>query len=319
MSGRIVTIGEGLAVLRTSEIGSVAHLSNLIIGTGGAELNVAIGAARLGAPVAWFGRVGDDGFGRRITRELRAESVDVHAVTDPLLPTGLLTKETPSSGRTAISYYRRDSAGSRLSADDLDELGLELHAGDIVHLTGITPALSESARGAMRHVLDLAEQSGATISYDVNHRRRLWDRERAVPVHLEFVRRAQIVFAGDDEARLVTGRHDDDPRELADALRELGPDEAVVKLGASGAIARVGDDALRQPAIELSEVVDTVGAGDAFVAGYLSERLAGRSPAARLATAVRTGAAACLHPGDWEGAPTRADLEAVVGDDPVAR
>lgn len=319
MSGRIVTLGEGLAVLRTSEIGSVAQLSNLTIGTGGAEMNVAIGAARLGAPVAWFGRVGDDGFGRRVTRELRAESVDVHAVTDPLQPTGLLTKETPSSGRTAISYYRRDSAGSRLRPDDLDELGLELTAEDILHLTGITPALSESAHAAMRHALDLAERAGATVSYDVNHRRGLWDRERAVPVHLEFVRRAQVVFAGDDEARLVTGRQSDAPGELADAVRELGPDEVVIKLGAAGAVARVGEESLRQPAIELPDVVDTVGAGDAFVAGYLSERLAGRPPAARLAIAVRTGAAACLHPGDWEGTPTRAELEAVLGDDPVTR
>ncbi|MFT4305814.1 MAG: sugar kinase, partial [Microbacterium sp.] len=258
----------------------------------------------------------DDGLGRRVARELRAEGVDVHAVVDPAAPTGLLLKETPSRGRTAVAYYRAGSAGSRLSAADLD---LRLTAEDVVHLTGITPSLSESARGAVRHAVSLAERAGAAVSYDVNHRTRLWGVEEAVPVHRELVARATVVFAGDDEARLVTGSASDDPRALAEALAALGPTEVVITLGAHGALALVDGEELRLPAVPVDAVVDTVGAGDAFVAGYLAERLAGLPAAARLATAVRTGAAACLHPGDWEGAPTRAELAGTPAGDPVIR
>lgn len=316
MSGRILTFGESLAVLRATELGSLAQLGSLAVGTGGAEGNVAIGAARLGAPVAWYGRVGDDGLGRRVTRELRAEGVEVHAVVDPTAATGLLLKETPAPGRTTVTYYRAGSAGSRLAPEDLP---LHLTRDDILHLTGITPALSPSARAAVRHAISLADEAGASISYDVNHRTRLWDLADATPVHRELVARARTVFAGDDEARLVTGVASDDPRELAEALAALGPREVVVKLGADGALAWIDGEVFREGAVPLPHVVDTVGAGDAFVAGYLAERLDGRSPAESLLTAVRTGAAACLHPGDWEGAPTRADLASTGDGDPVVR
>ncbi|MFT4122752.1 MAG: sugar kinase [Microbacteriaceae bacterium] len=320
MSGRIVTLGEALGVLRTTGPGSLAQLGTLVVGTGGAEGNVAIGAARLGAPVSWHGRVGDDGLGRRVVRELRAEGVEVHAIVDPAAPTGLLIKETPAPGRTAVSYYRTGSAGSRLTAADLElYLGRQgLEPEDILHLTGITPALSASARDAVLYAISLAEQAGAAVSYDVNHRSRLWSTDDAVPVHRALIARATIVFAGDDEARLVAGSASEDPGVLAEALAALGPAEVVVKLGTGGALALVDGEQVRVPAVPVS-AVDTVGAGDAFVAGYLAERLAGLPAAARLATATRAGAAACLHPGDWEGAPTRAELAAGPWDDPVIR
>ncbi|AYF98390.1 sugar kinase [Protaetiibacter intestinalis] len=314
MSGRLVTLGEALGVLRTPGIGTLARLDTLTVGTGGAEGNVAIGAARLGAAVTWIGRVGDDGLGQRILRELRAEGVEVRAAVDTAA-TGLLLKETPTPGRTRVTYHRAGSAGSRLSPADLD--GLALGAHDILHLTGITPALSVSAAAAVRHAAELARAAGATVSYDVNHRAALWAPAEAVPVHRELVALADIVFAGDDEARLVLGSDSRDPEVLARGLAALGPREAVVKLGEAGAVALVDGRLLRRDAIPVPTVVDTVGAGDAFVAGYLAERLAGAPPEERLALAVATGAAACLHPGDWEGAPTRAEL--CTDGDPVIR
>lgn len=140
---RVVTLGEALGVLRTASLGSLAQLDTLAVGTGGAEGNVAVGLARLGTPVTWLGRVGDDGLGRRVARELRAEGVDVVAIVDGGAPTGLLLKETPVPGRTLVTYHRAGSAGSRLEPADLD--GLDLAAGDILHLTGITPALDRKS------------------------------------------------------------------------------------------------------------------------------------------------------------------------------
>ena len=299
---RVVTFGEGLAVLRTTEVGSLAQLSQLQVGTGGAEGNVAIGLARLGVPATWLGRVGDDGLGRRVARELRAEGVNVVAIVDPGAPTGLLLKESPTPGTTAITYHRAGSAGSRLTPDDLAQLPLQ--QGDILHLTGITPSLSPSARDTVFAALDLAERVGATVSYDVNHRSRLWTAQDAAPVHRAIAARSQVVFASDDELEL---------------LGDVTVPELVVTRGAAGASTLRGGRLVEQAAIPLAAVVDTVGAGDAFVAGYLAELASGSPVKQRLLTGVRTGAAACLHPGDWEGAATRDDLDRDLSADPVHR
>lgn len=319
MTGRLVTFGEGLGVLRARESGSLAHSSDLLVGTGGAEGNVAIGVARLGGHAVWLGRVGDDGLGARVARELRAEGVTVIAPVEPAVPTGLLIKESPAPGRTRISYYRAGSAGSRITPEDLD--ALLLAPDDIVHVTGITPALSATAAATVLRALDLTEEAGATVSFDVNHRSRLWAVEDASEVYRRIAARADILFAGDDEARILAPGVGDDPADLAAALAELGPTEVLVKLGARGAVALV-DGAIHEVAPVPVEVVDTVGAGDAFVAGYLADRLAGEPLAVRLATAARAGAFACTHAGDWEGLPRRADLLAhghAADGDPVSR
>nr|WP_155842993.1 sugar kinase [Agromyces luteolus] len=313
-----MTLGEGLGVLRTRGLGSLAHESDLVVGTGGAEGNVAIGLARLGAPVTWLGRVGDDGLGTRVVRELRAEGVHVVAPVDAAA-TGLLIKETPTPGRTAVTYHRAGSAGSRLSPGDLDLV--DVGAFDLLHVTGITPALSSTARDAIDTAVDLARAAGVPVSFDVNHRSSLWpDTAAASAAYRSIATRAGLVFAGVDEAELVIGQvgADASPADLARAIAELGPAEVVVKLGEQGAIALVDGEAHERTAVPVT-VVDTVGAGDAFVAGYLAARLAGEGVDGRLDLAVRTGAAACTHPGDWEGFPTRRDLERRLGDDPVSR
>lgn len=313
--GQVVTLGEALGVLRADQIGSLAQVNSLAVGTGGAEANVAIGLARLGARATWIGRVGEDGLGRRVLRELRAEGVAVRAQVETEATTGLLLKENPALGRTRVTYYRNASAGSRLSPADLEGLTLSPH--DIVHVTGITPALSSSAAAAVTSAIGLAREAGATVSYDVNHRSTLWSDADAVSVHRQLISQADVVFAGDDEAQLVLGRRDMGPHEMAGEIAALGPQEVVIKQGERGALALIDDQAVVQKAVHLDHVVDTVGAGDAFVAGYLAESLAGLSVSRRLDTAVATGAAACLHPGDWEGAVTRADL--LTETDPVQR
>ncbi|RIX28499.1 sugar kinase [Amnibacterium setariae] len=307
----VLTLGEALGVLHTGE--SIAHASHLRIGTGGSEANVAIGLARLGAPVAWLGRTGDDGLGRRVVRELRAEGVDVRAVVDPAAPTGLLLKETDGAGRTEVVYHRRGSAGGRLAPEDLaaaDGVPVE-H----LHVTGITPALSASAAATVDAALD--RWSGVPVSFDVNHRSRLWSGETAAPAYRALAARADVVFAGFDEA-LLLAPDAADPEDAARRIAALGPAEVVVKLGEDGALALVDGEVLRMPAVPV-RVVDTVGAGDAFVAGWLAERVLGRPVEERLRTAVRAGAAACTHAGDWEGLPFRRDLEAPVALEPVRR
>ena len=321
VSRGVLTLGEAVGVLRTRGIGSLAHESDLVVGTGGAEGNVAIGLARLGTPVTWLGRVGDDGLGARVLRELRAEGVTVVASIDPGAPTGLLLKETPAAGRTVVTYHRAGSAGSRLSPADIERVDIEAY--DLLHVTGITPALSETARATIDTAVDRARAAGVPVSFDVNHRSSLWrDAGAASVAYRSIARRADVVFAGADEAALVAGMSETTdvvPADLARAIAaELGPTEVVVKLGDAGAIALCDGELAERAAVPVT-VVDTVGAGDAFVAGYLAARLAGEPVGGRLDLAVRTGAAACTHPGDWEGSPTRRELDREVGTDPVRR
>lgn len=309
--GRVVTLGETMALLRPDEVGSIADIDRLRIGVGGAESNVAIGLARLGADVTWLGRVGADGFGERVVRELRGEGVDVIGVVDAEAPTGLMIKEHATTDSTRpVVYYRAGSAGSRLSAGDLPALGIP--DATLLHVTGITPALSESAQDAVLTAIGIATDAGVPISFDVNHRAPLWRDRDAVETYRAIAGRSTIVFAGLDEAGLLIG-DELDAGAAAEAIAELGPSQVVIKLGADGCLALIDGELHEVPAVAV-QVVDTVGAGDAFVAGYLAELLAGRPAEARLATAVTTGAFACTSPGDWEGFPRRDQLDLLASD-----
>ncbi|WP_432572676.1 sugar kinase [Kineococcus sp. SYSU DK005] len=315
MSGRVLTLGETMALARSEAPGPLAHARSLALGTGGAESNVAVALARLGTPVTWVGRVGADSLGELVLRELRAEGVDVAAVVDPGAPTGLMVKERRTGERSRVWYYRAGSAGSRLHRDDVPRGALAGAA--LLHVTGITPALSASAADAVEHAVDAARAAGALVSLDVNHRSALWPAHEAGPVLARLARRVDVVFAGDDEAAMLVGPRED-PLELAHALAALGPAQAVVKLGALGAVAVVDGAEHRRAAVPVT-VVDTVGAGDGFVAGYLAELLRGCDVEQRLRTAVRVGAFACQVPGDWEGMPRRAELALLDAKDPVSR
>jgi 2-dehydro-3-deoxygluconokinase len=286
----------------------------LALHVGGAESNVAIGVTRLGGRATWIGRVGDDSIGRRVQRELRAESVEVAVLVDPEARTGIMLKETPIAGSTRVLYYRSGSAGSRLSPQDIDADTIASAA--ILHVTGITPALSASAAAAVRTAIDLAVDAGVPVSFDVNHRASLWADDSFRSTYREIAERADVIFAGADEAALLVGEAA--PDALASLLAELGPAQAIVKLGPDGSVAQIDGAILRAPALPITPV-DTVGAGDAFVAGYLWALISGESPTSRLTLATACGAFACLGPGDWESFPRTADLARPNQGDPVIR
>jgi 2-dehydro-3-deoxygluconokinase len=300
----VVTLGETMGLFRAASAGSLAEVTNFELGFGGAESNVAIGLARLGTAVRWIGRVGADGIGERISRELAAEGVDVIAITDGAAPTGLMIKEQGTTDARPVIYYRASSAGSRIMPDDVAAADIE-HAA-LLHVTGITPALSDSAHDAVLSAIRVAESASVPISFDVNHRHRLWADRDFASVYRDLARAADIVFAGDDEARILVP--DADSRaEQARAIAALGPGQVIIKLGAAGCVALIDDVEYTLAALPITPV-DTVGAGDAFVAGYLAELGEGRPAADRLRTATAVGAYACLHIGDWEGFPTRSEL-----------
>ena len=307
MAPSIVTIGETMALLGTPDHCLIRAGSTPSLTVGGAESNVAIAAARLGARASWIGRLGDDDLGSLVIRELRGQGLTVLAHRDPGAPTGLMVKEHRRGKPTHVRYYRKHSAGSCLEPGDVDRQVL-LDA-DVVHLTGITAAFGDSARATLRHAITVARGGSATISFDVNYRATLWSADVAGPVLRELAASSDIVFAGPEEAELllpdgVSVADAEDPWRAATALAHhvcaLGPRITVIKLGSLGALALADGVVYRHP-IEAIVPVDPVGAGDAFVGAFLAELAAGRSIETCLASGARMGALVCMVPGDWEG------------------
>jgi 2-dehydro-3-deoxygluconokinase len=317
----VVTVGESMVLLDAPASGRLG--AALPVGIGGAESNVAIGLARLGVDCAWVSRVGDDALGTFLAREIRAEGVRVVATRDPAAPTGLMVKEHRGGRPSRVRYYRAGSAASRLSPADVDAVADEIATADVLHLTGITAALGASPLAAVERAVAVARAAGTVVSFDVNHRATLWSDDAAGPVLGRLAASADLVFAGPEEAALVLGRAAAPPsfeegEVLARELATRGPATVVVKLGALGALGLSGDEAHRAPALPVA-VVDPVGAGDAFVAGYLSDVVAGGTVPDALRTANACGGAVCGVAGDWEGLPTRAELADLGGSDEVVR
>lgn len=308
----LVTLGETMALLAAPDVGLLRHQATMALRTGGAESNVAIGVARLGGLATWVGRVGDDELGDLVLAQLRGEGVDVgHAVRDPDAQTGLMLRTRRTEGVSRVRYYRAGSAGSRLAPEDLplDVVG----SAGVLHLTGITPALSAGAGAAVFAAVEHARAAGVPVSLDVNYRAALWSPQEAGRVLSELITAGvDLLFAGEEEAELL-GAAGSAAEQAAD-LAALGVRDVVLKRGSRGALAHVEGTVHEVPAVPV-RVVDVVGAGDAFVAGYLAEFLAGRPPQERLRTAAACGAFAVSVPGDWEGLPSRQDLQLLAAAD----
>ncbi len=329
-AGGLVTLGETMGLVLQAQSGGVRNGEPMSFAMGGSESNVAIAMRRLGVPATWIGRVGSDPPGELILRELRAERVEAVAVRDPA-PTGLMVRWRPTPGRGRVTYYRAGSAGSHLSPEDVP--CERVAAAGVVHVTGITPALGAGPAAAVGAAITAARAARVPVSLDLNYRSALWPPGEAADALGRLLAGVEVVFGGLEEAWMVAGEppgvYDGavpvDERELRDsahraaaALCALGATDAVIKLGAAGCVARIGGETFDVPARRV-QVVDTVGCGDAFVAGFLAELLAGAPPAERLATAVAAGAFAATVPGDWEGAPRREELALVEVSEPVQR
>lgn len=258
------------------------------VDAGGAESNVAAHAAALGIPAAWFSRLGDDAFGARVLRLLAERGVDVSTVVlDPAHPTGLYVKQ-PGAG---VVYYRAGSAAAQLARDDVALMPFDGVAA--LHVSGITAAISPSASGFVDALLARAADLGVTVSFDVNHRAALWSTGRAAVELDTLARRADVVFVGRDEAEALWGTA------TASAVRNRFPEVAqlVVKDADVGATVFTAEGEHFEPS-EHVEVVDVVGAGDAFAGGYLAAYLSGAAPAERLRAGHRRAATTLRTTGD---------------------
>jgi len=281
----VCCIGETMVVFCSDPPRPLLTGETLTRGIGGAESNVASYLAQLGVRAAWASRLGADPFGAYVRAGLEAAGVDCSLVgTDDSAPTGVYFKDPAPTG-TTVHYYRRGSAASTMDRTLWTDVAAAGAA--YVHLSGITPALSASCAELVRSGLAERPVPGATMSFDVNYRPKLWPPSQAGPVLAGLAALADLVFIGLDEAALLWNCTTAD--DVRDRLPQ--PHTLVVKDGAVGATGYDGDGRVFVPASPV-EIVEPVGAGDAFAAGYLLAALQGRGLASRLAVGHRLAAVA---------------------------
>ncbi|MGW8761728.1 sugar kinase [Streptomyces sp. NPDC055815] len=384
----VVCLGESMVTFLPTRPGRLADVPSFTRAIGGAESNVACALAAAGHRVRWVGRVGRDGFGDHLVETIAGYGVDVGAVgRDPHRPTGAYfrTDEDRASEAHEVVYYRAGSAASAMSPATVPYASVA--DARILHLTGITAALSSDCLALMRE-LTAPRPGRPLVSFDVNHRAGLWRSGRAPGVLLELARRADVVFVGADEAEVLWGVAD--PAGVRAVLPE--PAVLVVKGGGAGAVAfercaasfptppptpggvggpplpelgaspqppvrpsavpsnagragnpappafeargsgggapgygkgRGGGEAPRTDTVTPAPsprvtVVSPVGAGDAFVAGFLSGTLRGLGMGARLRHGHLAAAAALTVPGDFAAPPRREHADRLAALDDAA-
>jgi 2-dehydro-3-deoxygluconokinase len=309
----VATFGEAMLLLVAQQTGALEQVQSFSKRTAGAETNVAIGLSRLGLRVGWASRLGDDSMGRYLLAEMRREGVDCsHVACDPARRTGFQFKGRVIDGSDPpVESHRKGSAASTMGVDDIDA-GWLLSARHL-HATGVFAAVSDSTREAACRQVELMRKAGRSISFDTNLRPGLWQSPQAMRHWVNHLAlQADWLLPGIDEGRLLTGAST--PEGIARYYLERGVPLVIVKLGADGAYfeGRHGGTAVRGsvPAYPVAQVVDTVGAGDGFAVGVISALLEGRNVPDAARRGAWIGARAVQVPGDTDGLPTRAELDA---------
>lgn len=298
----VLCVGETMASLVPAARSRLETATTLMLHAAGAESNVAMCLAALGHRTAWGSMLGDDPLGRRLLSLIREAGVDVSLVgIDPRAPTGVMFKDS-EPGASSVYYYRRGSAAAGMGADTVPDL--KSVRPNVVHMSGVTVALSASCAELVRRVVVEREVGEASVSFDVNHRARLWSAADAAPILLDLARAADIVFVGLDEAAALWGTSS------AEQVRGLLPQAPtlVVKDAAVGATAFVGS-AVYFALSPRVRVLEHVGAGDAFAAGWLAGVIRGLRPVQRLRLAHVAAAAALASVGDQGTLPAPAEID----------
>lgn len=306
---RILCFGETLGLVLNSRSTRLRDCATAEISFAGAESNVAIGLARLGCPVDWHSAVGVDPVGDRILRQLRAEGVGVAGVRiDSTRVTAMMLRDRNHWTEPSVYYWRDTSAfGHAVTelARTCDWTGV-----GAMFLSGITPALGAAGAAAAAALITAARACGIKVWFDVNHRRKLWTETEAAKWMGARLPEFDILFTSVDEGRILTGFTA--PDDIGRALQERGAGHVVLKLGVRGVWSFHPGGKVFCPAFPIREEIDPIGAGDGFDAGFLSGIREGRPLEECLARGAACGALVCLTDGDWEGLPTKAEIERFV-------
>jgi 2-dehydro-3-deoxygluconokinase len=298
----LLAIGEALVELNQPKEGAP-----FVQGFGGDTSNAMIAAARLRADAAYFTAVGADRFGQALTELWLNEGVDAsRIVVNGAAHTGLYFVTHGPQGHE-FSYMRAGSAASRISESDLPDG--RIRATKILHVSGISQAISSSAADAVFAAIDIARDAKRLVSYDPNFRLKLWPLRRARAIIHEAMRLCDIALPGLDDGQALTGRTEADA--IVDFYLRLGAPVVVLKLGKEGAIAATLKRRERIAGYSVA-AVDATGAGDCFDGAFLAEYVQRGDPftAARFANVA--AALSTLGYGAVAPLPRRLDVEAAI-------
>lgn len=302
----VFTFGETMVLFQPEMMMPLEYIHQFPMRIGGAESNVAIGLTRLGHTVSWFSKLGDDPFGQFILKSIRGEGVNTASCifTDEA-PTGIFFKEQLSPENMNVYYYRKNSAASLMKPEDLD--GQAIAKAKILHITGITPALSETSYQTIKKAIEIAKDNHTLVVFDPNLRLKLWTKEAAKKVLNEIADSADVILPGLDEGQLMTG--ESGVEAVAAALLQNKNKIIILKLGSQGAYLHTKDEKTYIAGFPVNQIVDPVGAGDGFAAGIISGLLRSKPLPETVRQANAIGSMVVRVKGDIEGLPTLRDLE----------
>lgn len=308
---KIILMGEPMGLFMANETGALSEVNSFSVSIAGAEYNVAVGLARLGHTPAYCTRVGFDPLAERILRGMRENRIatDLVMQTETAV-TGFMMKSSTSQGDPDIAYYRKGSAASQITTHDID--ALDLYGCERLHVTGIFPAVSDSALAATKRLISRAKALELPISFDPNLRPQLWESEKKMVATLNALAEGvETVLPGIGEGQRLTGQST--PEGVAEFYHHLGVKNVVVKLGKEGAyFSEKGGKTGFSPAFPVRKIVDTVGAGDGFAAGVISALAEGESLEEATFRGNVMGAIQITHRSDNEGLPTREELSKII-------
>ncbi len=303
---KVLLIGEPMELLLAMDEGKLSEVRNFYATVTGAELNVAVGVSRLGLTARYMTRLGDDPRAERIRTFMKANDIaDDLIITDPNHQTGCMMKSKSLPGEHEIYYYRQKTAASFICEDDINSL--DLSDIRVIHMTGIFPAISETAANAARRLIERAQAEHITIVFDPDLRGMLWTTDKhTLDLINEFAAKVDIFLPNLNEAEKLCGLSE--PNEIAEHYLKLGAKKVVITMGKKGAFYKSRVESGIVPTFQADEVVNTLGAGDAFAAGLIS----GICDEIPLSEAViRANAAGCIqiqNNSDNAGLPTMAEL-----------
>ncbi|WP_378955198.1 sugar kinase [Pelosinus sp. sgz500959] len=308
----ILTLGEPMALFLADQEGALDQIENFTKLVAGAEVNFAIGMARLGHNVAYITKLGEDPFGKYINNFLLQNKIDTRYVTfDTGHFTGFQMKSKVQVGDPEVFYFRRHSAASHLQPEDINTISWD--SVKHLHVTGIPPALSLDCRDVIYELTAIARKKGICISFDTNLRPQLWkSKEEMIRVINDLAFRSDIVLPGINEGKILTGS--DDPNVIADFYLTKGVKTVIIKLGDKGAFVKTQDTSFFVDGFKVETVIDTVGAGDGFAVGVVSGLRAGLSLKEAVVRGNAIGALAVMSPGDNDGLPNKQELDKYLKD-----
>lgn len=302
----VVTIGDALITMNPITNGPLRFVNTFERKVGGAELNVAIGCARLGLDTGMVSRLGKDEFGRYAKNFIRGEGVDISQIAFVEgSPTSVYFKEVLDGNRINSYYYRDNSPTDKMRVDDISEE--YIRNSRILHITGVFPSINPTNRNIVLKMLKIAKKYNVFVTFDPNIRLKLWTAEEAKECLTTFLPYVDVLLMGEEESHLLFGTSVLD--EVVNIVKKYDITHIILKKGEEGAVGFREGEVIDSPAITGNSVVDTIGAGDGFASGYIYSLINNWPLDQSLSFANAVASYVISVSGDNEGLPYIEDIE----------